>query len=253
MRRSMRYGRIPDLGDARDKRLKLMRPGLVVPSHVDLRAQCAPVFDQGDLGSCTGNAWAAAFEFDLVKQKAHVFRPSRLQIYYDERALEGSVDYDSGAQIRDGAKALAATGVCPEYMWPYDPNQFDVKPTVTCYKEAAKHQILTYWRMTQSAIELQASLAAGYPVVFGFTVYESFESSGVTHSGIVQMPNLDNESVVGGHAVMLVGYDNPTMRWIVRNSWGPDWGMKGYFTMPYEYLLSPDLASDFWTLRRVEM
>lgn len=98
---------------------------------------------------------------------------------------------------------------------------------------------------------MKGCLASGYPFVFGFSVYESFESQAVAQTGIVPMPS-PNEQLLGGHAVLAVGYDDEQGRFIVRNSWGKDWGMEGYFTIKYDYLLNDNLADDFWTIRRVE-
>ena len=98
---------------------------------------------------------------------------------------------------------------------------------------------------------MKACLASGYPFVFGFTVYESFEGDAVAKSGMVPMP-ADSETEVGGHAVMAVGYNDSIERFLVRNSWGPDWGVGGYFTIPYGYLTDSDLADDFWVIRLVK-
>ena len=171
---------------------------------------------------------------------------SRLYIYFNERALEGTIDFDSGAQIRDGIKVLAKFGVCPESSWPYDISQFTRKPTAACYKEGLKHRISSYHRL-QTLDEMLNCLAEGFPFVFGFTVYESFESLKVAQTGIAPMPK-KTERALGGHAVMAVGYDQKQKRFIVRNSWGTQWGQAGYFTLPYAYIET--LASDFWTIRQ---
>ena len=157
---------------------------------------------------------------------------------------------DSGAQLRDGVKTVAKRGICPEKVWPYDISKFAVKPPTLAYKDAAKDKATNYLRLSQVANQLKGCLASGYPFVFGFTVYESFESADVSKTGIVPMPS-PNEAVLGGHAVCAVGYDDAQQRFIVRNSWGTEWGMKGYCNMPYTYLLDPNLASDFWTIRTV--
>ena len=248
-----RYGWIPDLPDHRDH-LFAAPPALMrsLPRAVDLRGGCPAVYDQGELGSCTANAIAGAIQFEQLKQKLpQAFTPARLFIYYNERAIEGTIDSDSGAQIRDGIKSVAAQGAPPEADWPYDIEQFAVQPPPRAYADAAQHKVLRYQRIVQTANQLKSCLAAGYPFVFGFTVYESFESPDVAATGIVPLPGPD-ESVLGGHAVVAVGYDDAAGRWIVRNSWGSGWGQAGYFTMPYAYLVDPDLASDFWTLRLVE-
>jgi C1A family cysteine protease len=251
-RRSARYGWIPDLPDHRDH-LFAATPEMLgnLPPAVDLRAACPAVYDQGDLGSCTANAIAGAIQFEQIKQAlATTFEPSRLFIYYNERAIEGTVDSDSGAMIRDGIKSVAAQGAPPETDWPYDVAQFAVQPPPSAYADAAAHKLLQYQRVWPRLNQFKSCLAAGFPFVFGFTVYESFESDTVTATGVVPMPSA-LESALGGHAVMAVGYDDSQTRLIVRNSWGSGWGQAGYFTMPYAYVLDSDLASDFWTLRSV--
>ena len=218
---------------------------------MDLRPQCPPIYDQGQLGSCTANAIAGALQFDEIKEKQpQVFTPSRLFIYYNERVIEQTVSTDSGAQIRDGIKTIAAQGDCPETLWPYDITKFTVKPTQQCYDQALKFKAVQYQRLTQIPNQMKGCLASGYPFVFGFTVYESFESPQVASTGHAPMP-APSEKVLGGHAVMAVGYDDSQSWFIVRNSWGPSWGMNGYFTLPYPYLLDHNLSSDFWTIRVV--
>jgi len=250
--RIARYGWIRDLPDLRDH-LYATPPEFLVklPSSVDLRSQCPAVYDQGQLGSCTANAIAAALEFDQMKEEqSNVFVPSRLFIYYNERVMEGTVNEDSGAQIRDGIKSVGKQGDCPETLWPYDIKKFAVKPPDKCYQQALKFKAVQYQRLSQILNQLKGCLASGYPFVFGFTVYESFESQQVAQTGHASMP-LPKETVVGGHAVMAVGYDDSQNWFIVRNSWGDGWGLKGYFTLPYAYLLEQNLASDFWTIRLV--
>jgi C1A family cysteine protease len=246
------YGWVRDLPDARDFTYgaPLIRFPQGLPPSVDLRAEFQPVYDQEQLGDCTGNAIAGAIEFDQRKQGTPEFTPSRLFIYYNERAIEGTIPQDAGAQIRDGIKSVATIGAPPETDWPYNIAKFAQKPPKQAYVDAKQDLVTTYARVTQDLTQMRGCLATGYPFVFGFTVYQSFESQAVTDTGNVPMPS-STERVIGGHAVVAVGYDDNRRVFFVRNSWGSDWGDKGYCYMPYEYLLSAHLASDFWTIRAV--
>jgi len=249
---STRYGWVPDLPDSRDH-LYAAPVGVVqaMPLKVDLRRYCPPVYNQGQLGSCTANAIAAAVEFDRRKQKLKDFMPSRLFIYYNERVMEHTVDSDSGAMIRDGIKSVAQQGDCPESEWPYAIAQFRTKPPKKCYADALKYKAVLYQRVTQTLSQLKGCLASGFPFVFGFTVYESFESAQVAKTGHASLPQA-GDKVVGGHAVLAVGYDDSKQWFIIRNSWGDKWGIQGYFTLPYAYVTEDNLADDFWTIRVVQ-
>lgn len=255
------YGWVPDRPDQRDYLYSAIRPVVRLPKKVDLREFCSIVENQGTLGSCTANALAGNLEYldrKGIDQSDSVSRQdkrltesdytdvSRLFIYYNERVLEGTVDYDSGASLRDGIKTLRKQGACWEMTWPYLIERFDRKPPKNCYIEAKKHCIESYHRINNLP-EMLTCLAEGYPFVFGFTVYESFQSQRVAKTGVASMPR-KKEKVLGGHAVLAVGYNQKDERFLVRNSWGLAWGMDGYFTMPYEYLET--LSADFWTIRR---
>lgn len=253
----------PDLPDIRDLHFSLnhkMCSAVQLPAMVDLRPKCSPVENQDQLGSCTSFALAGALEFleeqDLVTKTAapEILTPgqyntfSHLFIYYNERDAEGDVNEDGGGQLRDGIQTLAAFGACIETLWPYDESMVYTKPSAAAYADALNHKITTYMRL-DTLMDMKQCLAAGFPFVFGFTVYSPFESAEVASTGIVPMPSMFDECM-GGHAVLAVGYDDAAQMITVRNSWGPGWGLQGYFKLPYAYITHPDLASDFWTIRR---
>lgn len=240
-----RFGWIPDTPDARDflykKYFKVMRK---LPSIVDMRDRCSTVENQGSLGSCTAQAVIGAMECQDITQMDY----SRLFVYYNTRKEQGTIWYDSGGALRTTIKVAADQGSCDEILWPYKTCKFRRKPSKKAYEDALNHQIISYERMDTLA-EMKSCLADGYPFVFGFSVYTSFENVG--EDGLVPMPG-PNESLLGGHAVMAVGYNEEQQRFIVRNSWGVGWGDKGYCYMPYAYLENRDLSDDFWSVRSIE-
>lgn len=244
-------GWLPDFPDHRDllytAPMGVMRK---LPSKIDLRKKCPAVYDQGALGSCTANALGGAFQYEQKKQAIPNFVPSRLFIYYNERVLINTVLSDSGAFIRDGIKTMNREGVCNEKDWPYIIPQFTTKPPAALYQKATTNQVLSYMRLNNANLnQLQSCLFEGFPFVFGFTVFESFRAIG--KNGNMTMPK-PNESRIGGHAVMAVGYDDTKKVFIVRNSWSNAWGDQGYFYMPYAYITDINRADDFWTIRLVE-
>lgn len=258
------YGWKPDMPDGRDLKLTFRKPQLkaAVLKSVDLRKTCKvpPIVDQGPLGSCTGNGCASVTFFDLLNNHVSTAvatavripidngQPSRLFIYYNERVMEGTVNEDAGAQIRDGIKSIADYGVCPESEWPYDISKFKTRPPKSAYDHALQFKAVNYYRVDNSAKEnIIAALVAGYPIVCGFSVYESFESNKVAKTGTVPMPK-KSESLLGGHCIYIVGWTKSTNRFICANSWGTGWGDKGYFTIPAAYLTNTNMADDFWVI-----
>lgn len=251
---TQRFGWRPDMPDVRDFAYAAHHPTLsALPMRVDLRTTnwLPGVYDQGELGSCTANAIAAAIEYDRQRQALGDFLPSRLFIYYGERNMEGTVGQDAGAEIRDGVKFVSNSGVCPESVWPYNPSWFSTKPSDEAYTSALADCVKSYSRLdSQDLRSLKSCIATGDPFVFGFTVYSDFESDIVARTGKLNLPG-SGETPIGGHAVLAVGYNDDDQRFIVRNSWGASWGQGGYFTMPYEYITNPNLADDFWHLSSV--
>ena len=248
-RKIHRYGWKPSLPDLRDHIADASE--LKILDEVDPRGDLPAVFDQGQLGSCTANAVAAAVEYDAKLNGSDPGALSRLWIYYFERKLEGApADQDTGAFGRDGLKVCQKLGVPLEKDWPYDISQFSVEPPASLNSEAHQHRISNYRVVPSNVDSMKAVLSNRQTIALGFSVYESFESPEVAQTGIVPLPSR-GEKVLGGHEVLLVGYlkDQPNYG-LVRNSWGDGWGIKGYFLMPWAYLMDAHLASDFRTIRR---
>lgn len=240
----MNYGHVRDSIDFRDRIHPRKKLFAKLPVVVDLRGKCSPIVDQGQLQSCTANAIASGLREYLELSTYGTLTPlSRLFLYYYERVLEGSVTKDAGAQIRDGMKVLQKQGVCPESDDPYDIAKFAETPSLAAQHKALFYRITEYHRVTCLSA-LKTALAQNKPVVVGFAVYESFESTVVARTSVVPMP-IRGERRLGGHAVLAVGYDD-TKGWVViRNSWGTGWGDQGYCYMPYPVFKK--LANDMWT------
>jgi len=246
----MKYSWIPDVLDFRDLKFTPKAEILnVLPAKVDLRSKFSIVYNQGELGSCTANAIVLGFDFTRIKEGLPPIFSSRLFLYYNERDMEGTTGEDSGAMIRDGMKSLSNIGVCTEKLWDYNLLSFTKKPPNVCYTEAQNHKVEQYNRLDNSNLsELKSCLAEEFTFVFGFAVYSSFESDVVAKTGKVPYPS-KLEKLLGGHAVLAVGYDDDIQCFIVRNSWGIGWGDKGHFYMPYSYITNINLADDFWTIK----
>lgn len=218
--------------------------------ETDMRPNWPGVYDQGPLGSCTSHGLGGAVHY--VLQNAGTvdasWRPARLFIYYNERAREGTIGEDAGAMIADGVKVIQHNGVPDERLCPYDVSRFTQRPSASAFNTALKHRATSVGKVNQSHAALRTALSQGFNIVFGFTVFDSFESATVDATGIVPMPSA-HESILGGHCAVIVGHSDSRGRYIVRNSWGAGWGLSGYCESPYAYLEDPQLASDFYVVK----
>lgn len=239
--------------------LKFEKPLMAtLPQIVDLTGYCSPIQNQENIGSCTAHAMSGMLEYIELRdfRKGLTMQieefagiglqhPSRLFIYYNERLIEGNPNQDSGSSISDSIQSVVKYGFCNENIWVYDTCKIFNQPDHPAYEQAYKHRCKEYRQL--SLYDVQPCLASGHPFIIGFQVYQSFESPYVSYSGVVPMPGF-GERYLGGHAVLVVGYDDPKQQFICRNSWGTSWGMNGYFRLPYQYLADSKLASDFWTV-----
>ncbi len=238
-----------------------------MPLKVDLRKWCSPIEQQGNIGSCTAHAGVGILEYHEKRCYGKILDASRLFLYKTTRNLMKEAG-DCGGYLRHTMGAMALFGLPPEEYWPYIEARFDEEPPAFCYSFAQNYQSIQYYRHDPVGIpkndildSVKAHLAAGLPSMFGFTVYSSYIQA--DKNGMIPFPN-QNERVAGGHAVVAVGYDdnikirneNPKGREtigaiIIRNSWGKEWGDKGYGWLPYEYILS-GLADEWWSLIKNE-
>jgi len=292
------------MNDSRDEayRLKFHSAFTATPPSWDNRNICSPIVDQGDLGSCTANAFSALIESNEIKRlggnakavvsptgapavavssitnvngvvgfhvavtpsapaptptptptptppkPATLERVSRLFEYYGTRKIEGTTGEDSGASIRDAIKCGVTYGVADEAAYPYDVSKFTQNPPQAIWTAAAGHKVTSYHSIADGDLAtMKATLAQGYLIEFGFTVYSYFMSQDMATKGVLHLPTA-TEQQEGGHAVVLVGYDDTKKMFLVRNSWGPSWGLQGYFWMSYDYVQNTNLCSDFWAV-----
>lgn len=230
-----------DYGD--DSKIKSLK----LPASVDLTSSFPVAFDQGALGSCVAQAFCALYGYKAPKKQKYKW--SRLFHYYTTRKIQGTINYDSGATLYDGIKALKNYGVCREQLWPYDISKFKINPYARCYRNALRHRVLKAYNVRQDLDTMKRYLVAGYPFVTGIAIYSEFDSDDAARTGNIPMPTANSE-FLGGHAVVVIGYNDATQRFKFRNSWGTGWGNNGYGTLPYAYLLDPLLTSDMWYIAK---
>ena len=238
-------------------KLLVCAPVALPVEYIDLVSAINPnVLNQGNLGSCTANAGAGNASF--VEHEENNTLPfkdfSRLFIYFNERVADGSpVTEDAGSTGRTLMETLTDNGACLESTWAYDVDKFADKPTQAAYTEGEKYQGLAHRRIPMSETAIKQALVNRNAICTGISVYESFESADAAQTGIIPMPG-NYEQLLGGHEVLLIGYKNISGKpyWILRNSWGADWGDGGNFYLPKDYLLNQNLTYDFWTLTKIE-
>lgn len=261
LKKRINYGWLPDLPDFRDflafpNKQSALDSAAKVPLSVDLRERHEFVVkDQGYLGSCVAHAVGSAIEYaqntrpndpevsDFLEEDRK-FQVSRLFLYYEARRPIGALEEDSGCYIRDAMRVAYNIGVPRETGWGYHEDAFDKEPPKRSYKSAPYHKISSYRSVAVNNQEIRLALSLGHPVVFGVSIFESFYNE---RNGIVPMPTF-NDEYLGGHAMLIVGYDDRSARYTVLNSWGNTWGDDGFCYLPYGYVGNRQLGSDYWLL-----
>jgi C1A family cysteine protease len=235
--------------DYRDMKMGLGRPtNIAIPPAADLEPLLPPADDQADTNSCTGHGTAAAISSAAHQAGIPPMKPSRLFIYWGARRLEDSVNQDGGAYIRDAVKCLSKFGIVDESLWPFDRSKVLITPPANVLTAAGGNKITHYASMTGASIEsIKLTIAHGRAIAFGFDAYSYFESPEMARIGVLHLPT-SKERPLGGHCVALAGYDDARGAFKVRNSWGANWGLNGYFWMDYEYVMSK-YSDDFWVVK----
>lgn len=249
-----KYGWKKQPYDNRDYKLSVARPVGGTPSAVDLTPNMPPIWDQGDLGSCTAHGIGRCYQYAENKAGLPSMTPSRLFLYYNERRLEGTISDDAGAIIRDGIKTLNKYdyGICDESLWPYDISKFTNTPPQSAYDAAKVNTIRYYATLDGLGLEsLKLCLAHGYPFTFGFEAFQNLED--YQAGDVLELPTSGDS--IGGHCVVAGKYDDNKVcangkkgAFGCPNSWGSDWGEDGWFWMSYDYMMS-NLVSDRWMIR----
>lgn len=250
------YGWRPDMPDHRDHRLYFGPNVDSYPPQDFLPVEwLPPIRDQGNQGSCTGHGVRSLGQYMRKKEGQVDIELSPRFIYYNARVVEHTVKEDAGAEIRDCIKQVAHLGFASEKDCPYDWRNWTKRPSNRSFVDARQDMAIEYARPDQSLLSLKSLIAENFGFVFGFAVYENFESRQVEDSGIMNMPQ---GYLLGGHAVWAVGYDDSKRAFLIGNSWGTDWGAshpnggsRGYFWMPYDYITNNDLCDDFWVIRKI--
>jgi C1A family cysteine protease len=207
-------------------------------SFVELKMP--PLYDQKDLGSCVSNAIALCINYFLK------INPSRLFIYWNARAIGKYEMYqDTGLSVRDGCKSVAKFFVTDEKNWAYDTKQFSIIPPLSAYNKVINLSDMSYTSVPQDLNSIKQYLINGSPIVFGIAVYSSF----MNITGMIPMPDVNTETLLGYHCVVIVGFDDSKLMFKVANSWGTNWGQKGYFYLPYAYVTNTNLSFDFWSIK----
>lgn len=222
---------------------------LRLPKKVDLTSKLTRVENQDTLGSCSAQSMTTFMEFmDEHIYNRKLVQLSPLYLYYKEREMEGTINIDSGACLRDGMKVLNQFGVCSEKLHPYKIDDFRKKPSLKADEDAKNHMLDGYQRLL-TIEQIKSCLYQGFPVVFGMILYQSFESKYAQITGIIRTPIREKEQNLGGHAMLICGYDDTKNggSFIVRNSWGSEWGDNGNCYIRYEQVMTDGL--DFWSYR----
>jgi C1A family cysteine protease len=196
--------------------------------------------DQGTLGTCVANS----FSFTISKQTNENLKISRLMLYALSRCIDDTpLSQDDGTTIRSTCQAIKQYGACKETVFPYITNKAFSLPPLETFNNSKRFKSFTYLFIKQDLLSIKSALQTyNSPIVFGFMVYQSFMNA---RNGLIPMPDVNKEKLLGGHCITIVGYNDTTQMFTCSNNWSTKWGINGYCLMPYAFILNANLASDF--------
>lgn len=222
----------------------LSKPPLETPKilkKVDLRNKFPDAYDQGKIGSCSANALCSIFDYDTIN-----FKGSRLFLYYNERALINETNEDNGAYLSDGIYSLKSNGICEEKYWEYKLENLFKRPPDDIYQKAKENYLIEAFNISNDLLTIKKWIDNNEPIALAISIFSNFMSINTKITGKVGMPS-KNDKFLGGHAVVICGYDDNSQELILRNSWGTYWGERGYFYLPYDYL---KFCGDLWIITK---
>lgn len=230
------------------KRFRRSLNSPILPTQIDFGSQII-IRDQDNVGMCTAVCAVSTLEYYLTKANNISIQLSPLFVYYNERRIRGTIEQDIGATLTDAIQAITIFGACKETTWPFidDNIKFKEKPSDQAYKEP--HEIFKGLRFKHSHLSnnlelIKHVLSEKTPVLCGINVFPSFESEETEKTGVVPMPDF-YESPIAAHAITLIGYDDTTNHFKFANSWGVDWGDKGYGYLPYNYFINQNISNQY--------
>lgn len=242
------FGALRSASPAMAPRIEFQARGREI--KVDLRANCSPVEDQLTLGACNACAVVGALEYQMLKTGKPLVNLSPLFVYYNGRKLAGMEKEDAGLLCHHATASIMAYGACEEKVWPYKVDKFDKAPPKDSYENARMFEATQYARLGSSE-EAKVSLSQGMPIVFGFDIPRSYYSAAATTGRMQAVGSFDREPM-SGHAMLIVGYDDNDGTWLARNSWGEDFGEKGYCRIPYELANRYVWNDELWAIGSLE-
>lgn len=226
-------------------------PHKVTSTSIDLRSNFTAIRNQGAVGSCVSHALASIYEYFLRCNGVVTPDLSELFLYYNSREIDGNVNEDTGSTLQAAMKSLAEQGICDEQVWPYEPENINVKPSEAAYQDALTRKVKTSLNVALNVDAFKSALEDGFPIAISINVFESFTTGA---RGFIPMPSPEEKQSEehGRHAMVICGFSDEQKVFVVRNSWGLEFGDSGYCYIPYAYISNPALTNWAAIIKEIE-